>query len=78
MKSSPGARTTWRVPFFLALAFGLLGPRSGPAQSTPAAATVTITEDGTGSKISPRFMGLSYEMSLLLPRDGKYYFDAKG
>ena len=77
MKSSPRPRTIWRAPFFLALTLGLLSPNPGPAQSTPAAATVTITDDGTGSNVSSRFMGLSYEMSLVLPRDGKYYFDAK-
>ena len=76
MKSSPGPRLAWRAPLFLVLALGLLNPASGSAQSTPATATVTITDDGTGSKLSPRFMGLSYEMSLVLPKNGKYYFDA--
>ncbi len=77
MKSSPNPRRSWNAALFLALALGLLSPNSGPAQSPAATATVTVTDDGTGSKVSPRFMGLSYEMSLLLPRDGKYYFDAK-
>jgi hypothetical protein len=58
------------------LALGLLNPASGWAQSTPATATVTVTDDGTGSKISPLFMGLSYEMALVLPKNGKHYFDA--
>jgi hypothetical protein len=77
MKSSPGLRLTWRAPLFLVLALGLVNPTSGWAQSTPATATVTVTDDGTGSNLSPRFMGLSYEMALVLPKDGKYYFDAK-
>jgi hypothetical protein len=77
MKSPPGPRLTWRAPLFLVLALSLPNPTSGWAQSTPATATVTITDDGTGSDLSPRFLGLSYEMSLLLPRDGKYYFDAR-
>ncbi len=77
MKLSPGFKTTWRAPFFLALTFGLLSPHAMPAQATPATATVTVTDDGTGNVLAPRFMGLSYEMSLVLPRDGKYYFDAK-
>jgi hypothetical protein len=76
MKSSPGTRIAWRAPLFLTLTFGLLSPISFAVQSTPADATVIITDNGTGSDLSPRFLGLSYEMSLLLPRDGKYYFDA--
>ena len=68
---------TWHAPVFLALTFGLLGLHEGSGQSTQGTATITITDDGTGSELSPRFMGLSYEMSLLLPKGGKYYFDAK-
>ena len=70
-------RRIGRAPLFLVLTLGLLSPISGLAQSTPATATVTITDDGTGGEIAPRFLGLSYEMSLVLPRKGKYYFDAK-
>jgi hypothetical protein len=76
MKSSPGPGLTWRAPLFLVLALGLLNPTSGSGQSAPATATVTVTDDGTGGRISPLFMGLSYEMSLVLSRNGKYYFDA--
>ena len=76
MKSSPGARITGRVPLLLALNLSLLSLNFVSAQSTPVTATVTVTDDGTGSNISPRFMGLSYEMVLVLPKDGKYYFDA--
>jgi len=57
--------------------FSLFSPNSSPAQSSPATATLIITDDGTGGKLAPRFMGLSYEMSALLPKDGKYYFDSK-
>ncbi len=77
MNLSPGYRITWRAPLLLALSFGLLSPGSGSAQSAPARATVTITDHGSGSRVSPLFMGLSYEMSALLPKNGKYYFDAK-
>jgi hypothetical protein len=59
----------------LALTLGLLSPTSSFAQPTPATAAITITDDGTGPGIAPRFLGLSYEMTLVLPRDGKYYFD---
>ena len=77
MKSSPGSRMARRAPLFLALFSSLLGPKAGSAPSTPATATVAVTDNGTGGELSPRFMGLSYEMSLVLPRDGKYYFDLK-
>jgi hypothetical protein len=77
MKFNRGSTMISRALLFLALAFNLLQPNPGAAQSTPAAATVTVADDGTGSTLSSRFMGLSYEMSLVLPRDGRYYFDTK-
>jgi hypothetical protein len=43
------------------------------AQNEPV--SITILDDGAGDGIAPRFLGLSYEMSTLLPRDGQYYFD---
>lgn len=49
--------------------------------ASPAAAegsqtvSVTVADNGPGAEITPRFLGLSYEMSMLLPKDGKYYFD---
>jgi hypothetical protein len=39
--------------------------------------TVTVTAAASGSSLSPRFLGISYEMSMLLPKDGQYYFDPK-
>src|SRR5580700_3297410 len=44
------------------------------AQTQPVA--VTVTAAGGGAGLAPRFLGLSYEMSMLLPADGRYYFDA--
>ena len=76
MKSSPGHRLISRARLLLVLTLGLINPPSGLAQSSPATATITITDDGTSRKTAPLFMGLSYEMALVLPRDGKYYFDA--
>ena len=76
MRLSPSSRTRWRAAFFLAPLISLLTPYLGAAPSTPATAAVAIIDNGTGGDISPGFMGLSYEMSALLPRDGKYYFDA--
>jgi hypothetical protein len=37
---------------------------------------VTVTDDGRGASLAPLFLGLSYESSMLLPKDGRYYFDA--
>ncbi len=76
MKGSPAASASC-TSLLLALIIALLSPAPGRAQSTPATATVTITDDGSSRELSPRFMGLSYEMSILLPIDGKYYFDAR-
>ena len=77
MNLLPSSGMTGRIALFLALIFGSLSPTFGLAQSIPAAPVVTISDPGTGSKLPPRFLGLSYEMSLLLPTAGKYYFDAR-
>lgn len=39
--------------------------------------TVTVTDHGTGGNLSTDFLGLSYESSMLLPKDGRYYFDRR-
>jgi hypothetical protein len=54
-------------------ALTLLIPCLAAAQPQPVA--VTVTADGSGTELPPRFLGLSYEMSMLLPTDGRYYFD---
>jgi hypothetical protein len=74
--SPPGPRLIGRAPLLLVLVLSLLNPTSSFAQPTLATATVTVTDDGIGSKISPFFMGLSYEMTLVLTHNGKYYIDA--
>jgi hypothetical protein len=38
--------------------------------------TVTVAADGGGADLSPDFLGLSYESSMLLPQNGHYYFNA--
>ena len=48
-------------------------PNSATAKPQPV--KVTITDDGNGTNLPPRFLGLSYESSMLLPKEGKYYFD---
>jgi hypothetical protein len=60
------------IPFPL-FALTLLMPDFAAAKTQPV--TVTVTDEENGTNLSPRFLGLSYEMSMLLPKDGKYYFD---
>jgi hypothetical protein len=55
------------------LAPTLMVPHVAVAQTQPV--TVTVAANGAGPDIAPRFLGLSYEMSMLLPKDGRYYFD---
>jgi hypothetical protein len=58
----------------LFLSFTLLLPSLAPAQTQPV--TVSVTTDSTNADLAPSFLGLSYEMSMLLPYNGRYYFDA--
>ncbi len=53
----------------------MLIPRLAAAEIQTVA--VTVADDGNGAILPPRFLGLSYEMSMLLPKDGRYYFDPK-
>ena len=43
------------------------------AQTQPVAVTVAV--NGNSTELAPRFLGLSYEVSMLLPNHGRYYFD---
>ena len=38
--------------------------------------TVIVSDNPGGKDLPPQFLGLSYEMSMLLPKNGHYYFDA--
>jgi hypothetical protein len=38
--------------------------------------TIHVAEPKKGKELPAGFLGLSYESSMLLPKDGKYYFDA--
>jgi hypothetical protein len=51
-----------------------LVPCLAAAQTQPV--SVTVTDDGSGPDLAPRFLGLSYESQMLLPENGHYYFDA--
>jgi hypothetical protein len=55
------------------IALTLLIPCLAAAQTQPV--TVTVTTNDNGPDLAPCFLGLSYEMSMLLPMDGQYYFD---
>jgi hypothetical protein len=46
-----------------------------PAQTQPV--TVAIAGEDTGPDLAPRFLGLSYESSMVSPDQGRYYFDAQ-
>ena len=45
------------------------------AKSEPA--TVIVSDDGKSAELPARFLGLSYEASMVLSKDGRYYFDPK-
>ncbi|MGH7941809.1 MAG: glycosyl hydrolase family 79 C-terminal domain-containing protein [Limisphaerales bacterium] len=54
-------------------ALTLLVPCLIEAQNQPV--TVTVAGNGAGPNLSPGFLGLSYESSMLLPENDQYYFD---
>src|SRR5580700_1639652 len=57
------------------LTLTLLIPHLAAAQTQPV--TVSVAADADGADLPPCFLGLSYVMSMLLPKDGQYYFDPK-
>ncbi|MGC9943901.1 MAG: hypothetical protein ABSE48_18900 [Verrucomicrobiota bacterium] len=60
--------------FQLFLAVMLSSPHFVAAQTQPV--VVTVETGAASAELSPDFLGLSYESSMLLPRDGHYYFNA--
>src|ERR1035438_7880188 len=67
----------WMEKFLFPLrlfALTLLIPYLAAAQTQQVA--VTVAADGSSAGLPPHFLGLSYESSMLLPKDGHYYFDA--
>jgi hypothetical protein len=55
----------------------VLMPALATAQTQPVRVEVlTLSTAAPAPDITPRFLGLSYESSMLLPKDGHYYFDA--
>jgi hypothetical protein len=57
------------------LTLALLAAQAANAQSNQQV-TISFGAYPYTAPIAPRFLGLSYESSMLLPKDGKYYFDA--
>lgn len=47
----------------------------GLAAGAPQPVTVIVSDNPGGKDLPPCFLGLSYEMSMLLPKDGRHYFD---
>jgi hypothetical protein len=47
-----------------------------PAYTNPVAVTVKVDNESPAADLAPRFLGLSYESSMLLPKDGRYYFNS--
>ena len=46
-----------------------------PCRADPVAVSVVVMNAEAGRELAPRFLGLSYESSMLLPKGGHYYFD---
>ncbi len=63
------------LPLILSLVFGVKASALAELQVEPV--TVSVTDTVKAPDLSDRFLGLSYEMSMLLPKDGRYYFDPK-
>lgn len=59
--------------FATLLTTALLAASHAAAEIQPV--TVTVADDGESAELAARFIGLSYEMSKLLPTDGRHYFD---
>ena len=57
----------------LAIFLLFLVPTLAAADSQPV--TITLTPNAQGAPLAPTFLGLSYESSEMIPRNGKYYFD---
>jgi hypothetical protein len=66
------------LPALLAAAWPvLLISEHASAQTASIPVAVGITDNGEGTPIASGFLGLSYESSMLLPKDGHYYFDSQ-
>lgn len=73
MKTFLSLSRTAQYYFFGLLLLGLCSHQSCLAQNVRA--TVTVKNIPTGPNLEQHFLGLSYEISELLPRDDRYYFN---
>jgi hypothetical protein len=74
MNHIPSEKSKTVQSFLIALALlmqGVVALAATPAQPV----TVSIAPNNQSAPLPERFLGLSYEMSMLLPKDGQYYFD---
>jgi hypothetical protein len=75
MKCLSCSKLPGKIRFPLQLSFLIvLIPFLAAAQTQPV--TITVIADSQSAELAPRFLGLSYESSILLPQNGRYYFDA--
>ena len=72
-------RPTLTDNFLVLLLLLVLGIRASSFAEIPAEpVTVSVADSaGPAADLPKHFLGLSYEMSMLLPTDGRYYFDPK-
>lgn len=62
------------------VATSALGQAAAPGAGSPNGekiVTVTVSPAPSAPELAPLFLGLSYESRILLPENGKYYFDAE-
>ena len=68
--------TTYQRRFYLfAWLLLLAGCFSQHCQAQSQPVSVTVMNNSNGPALEPRFLGLSYEISKLLPSNDRYYFD---
>ena len=62
------------------VATSAMGQEAAPVANTRnggKAVTVTLSPSPSAPELAPLFLGLSYEMRIVLPENGKYYFDSE-
>jgi hypothetical protein len=69
-------RTYLRAIGWALLAGTLFGMTAATAEAGEGIVTVELSATSDAREIAPRFLGVSYESRVLLPVEGKYYFDA--
>ncbi len=65
-----------RIALCTILLLGLSATQTTAQTSSPKPITITLSPNPTSPDIAPLFLGGSYEMRIVVPENGKYYFDA--